>query len=46
VNQDNTRLKKLLNMSVNEMELSVRAANGVNNATVRIVQRQEHARRT
>src|SRR6266513_2147775 len=27
VNQENTRLKKLLNMSVNEMELSVRAAN-------------------
>jgi DNA-directed RNA polymerase subunit alpha len=37
VNQDNTRLKKLLNMSVNEMELSVRAANGVNNANITTV---------
>jgi DNA-directed RNA polymerase subunit alpha len=37
VNQDNTRLKKLLNMSVNEMELSVRAANCVNNANITTV---------
>src|SRR6202040_3025184 len=33
-NQENTRLKKLLNMSVNEMELSVRAANCLNNANI------------
>jgi DNA-directed RNA polymerase subunit alpha len=31
VSQENTRLKKLLNMSVNEIELSVRAANCLNN---------------
>ena len=34
MNQENTRLKKLLNMSVNEMELSVRAANCLNNANI------------
>jgi DNA-directed RNA polymerase subunit alpha len=34
VNQENTRLKKLLNMSVNEIELSVRAANCLNNANI------------
>jgi len=37
VNQENTRLKKLLNMSVNEMELSVRAANCLNNANITTV---------
>ena len=30
VSQENTRMKKLLNMSVNEIELSVRAANCLN----------------
>lgn len=37
--QDNeqTRLKKLLNMSVNEIELSVRAANCLNNANITTV---------
>jgi len=34
VSQENTRLKKLLNMSVNEIELSVRAANCLNNANI------------
>src|SRR3984957_8240455 len=34
LNQENTQLKKLLNMSVNEMELSVRAANCLNNANI------------
>jgi DNA-directed RNA polymerase subunit alpha len=37
VNQENTRLKKLVNMSVNEMELSVRAANCLNNANITTV---------
>jgi len=37
MNQENTRLKKLLNMSVNEMELSVRAANCLNNANITTV---------
>lgn len=34
VSEENTRLKKLLNMSVNEIELSVRAANCLNNANI------------
>src|SRR5512136_2062094 len=34
---ENTRLKKLLNMSVNEIELSVRAANCLNNANITTV---------
>jgi DNA-directed RNA polymerase subunit alpha len=34
VSQENTRLKKLLNMSVNEIELSVRAANCLNSANI------------
>ncbi|MGV3532744.1 MAG: DNA-directed RNA polymerase subunit alpha [Chthoniobacteraceae bacterium] len=33
-NQENQKLKKLLNMSVNEIELSVRAANCLNNANI------------
>src|ERR1700737_5603961 len=37
VNQENNRLKKLLNMSVNEIELSVRAANCLNNANITMV---------
>ena len=37
VSQENTRLKKLLNMSVNEIELSVRAANCLNNANITAV---------
>jgi DNA-directed RNA polymerase subunit alpha len=37
VNQENTRLKKLLNLSVNEMELSVRAANCLNSANLTTV---------
>ena len=37
VNQENTRLKKLLNMSVNEIELSVRASNCLNNANITMV---------
>src|SRR5262252_2277228 len=37
LNQENTRLKKLLNMSVNEIELSVRAANCLNNANITTV---------
>jgi DNA-directed RNA polymerase subunit alpha len=37
MNQENTRLKKLLNMSVNEMELSVRATNCLNNANITTV---------
>src|ERR1700742_5219275 len=37
VRQENTRLKKLLNMSVNEIELSVRAANCLNNANITTV---------
>jgi len=35
--QENTSLKKLLNMSVNEIELSVRAANCLNNANITTV---------
>src|SRR4029079_3224208 len=35
--QENPRLKKLLNMSVNEIELSVRAANCLNNANITTV---------
>lgn len=34
VSQENSRMKKLLNMSVNEIELSVRAANCLNNANI------------
>ncbi|MDD2707258.1 MAG: DNA-directed RNA polymerase subunit alpha [Verrucomicrobiae bacterium] len=34
VNEEQARLKKLLNMSVNEIELSVRAANCLNNANI------------
>src|ERR1700751_359351 len=37
VSQENPRLKKLLNMSVNEIELSVRAANCLNNANITTV---------
>ncbi len=37
VSEENTRLKKLLNMSVNEIELSVRAANCLNNANITTV---------
>ena len=37
VSQENTRLKKLLNLSVNEIELSVRAANCLNNANITTV---------
>jgi DNA-directed RNA polymerase subunit alpha len=37
ISQENTRLKKLLNMSVNEIELSVRAANCLNNANITTV---------
>ncbi|MEQ1854470.1 MAG: DNA-directed RNA polymerase subunit alpha [Chthoniobacteraceae bacterium] len=36
-NQENQKLKKLLNMSVNEIELSVRAANCLNNANITTV---------
>lgn len=35
--EENTRLRKLLNMSVNEIELSVRAANCLNNANITTV---------
>src|ERR1700747_2571934 len=35
--QENTRLKKLLNMSVNEIELSFRAANCLNNPNITTV---------
>ena len=35
--EENTALKKLLNMSVNEIELSVRAANCLNNANITTV---------
>ena len=35
--EENTKLKKLLNMSVNEIELSVRAANCLNNANITTV---------
>jgi DNA-directed RNA polymerase subunit alpha len=34
VNEEHNRLRKLLNMSVNEIELSVRAANCLNNANI------------
>ena len=34
---ENTRLKKLLSMSVNEIELLVRAANCLNNANITAV---------
>lgn len=34
VSQEDSKLKKLLNMSVNEIELSVRAANCLNNANI------------
>ena len=37
VSQENTKLKKLLNMSVNEIELCVRAANCLNNANITTV---------
>src|SRR6516164_8229439 len=37
LNQENSRLKKLLNMSVNEIELSVRAANCLHNANITTV---------
>jgi DNA-directed RNA polymerase subunit alpha len=37
VSQENTRLKKLLNMSVNELELSIRAANCLNSANIATV---------
>jgi DNA-directed RNA polymerase subunit alpha len=36
-NQENVKMKKLLNMSVNEIELSVRAANCLNNANITTV---------
>lgn len=37
VSQENAKLRKLLNMSVNEIELSVRAANCLNNANITTV---------
>ncbi len=37
VNEEQNRLRKLLNMSVNEIELSVRAANCLNNANITTV---------
>ncbi|MEM1058336.1 MAG: DNA-directed RNA polymerase subunit alpha [Verrucomicrobiota bacterium] len=37
VSQQDSKLKKLLNMSVNEIELSVRAANCLNNANITTV---------
>ncbi len=37
ISQENSKLKKLLNMSVNEIELSVRAANCLNNANITTV---------
>jgi DNA-directed RNA polymerase subunit alpha len=37
LNQENTRRKKLLNMSVDEIELSVRAANCLYNANITTV---------
>lgn len=37
MSQEQTRLRKLLNMSVNEIELSVRAANCLNNANITTV---------
>src|SRR5688572_14503364 len=38
---DKSKLKKLLNMSVNEIELSVRAANCLNNANITTVRSEE-----
>ena len=35
--EEKTKMKKLLNMSVNEIELSVRAANCLNNANITTV---------
>jgi DNA-directed RNA polymerase subunit alpha len=35
--EEQTRMRKLLNMSVNEIELSVRAANCLNNANITTV---------
>ena len=37
VSEENVKLRKLLNMSVNEIELSVRAANCLNNANITTV---------
>jgi DNA-directed RNA polymerase subunit alpha len=37
VDEEKTKMKKLLNMSVNEIELSVRAANCLNNANITTV---------
>src|SRR4030095_5459781 len=37
VSEENIKLKKLLNMSVNEIELSIRAANCLNNANITTV---------
>jgi len=37
VSEEHTKLKKVLNMSVNEIELSVRAANCLNNANITTV---------
>ena len=37
MSEENIKLKKLLNMSVNEIELSVRAANCLNNANITTV---------
>jgi DNA-directed RNA polymerase subunit alpha len=37
MNQENTRLKKLLKMSVNDIELSVRATNCLNSANITTV---------
>ena len=37
VSEENLKLRKLLNMSVNEIELSVRAANCLNNANITTV---------
>jgi DNA-directed RNA polymerase subunit alpha len=42
MNQENTRLKKLLNMSMNEIELSVRAADCLNNANITTVGSVSH----
>ena len=40
--EEKTKLKKLLNMSVNEIELSVRAANCLNNANITTVGQLAH----
>ena len=37
ISEEQNRLRKLLNMSVNEIELSVRAANCLNNANITTV---------